>query len=69
MPQPSPTSTPSPTPTATLVPSPTPTTTETQAAFSLVDNPTKRLWLLAVAAIGVAVNFVVKSQKRRNKAD
>jgi len=64
-PLPSPTFTPSPSPTVTLVPSPTPTATETPSVFNLVDNPTNRLWLLAVAAVGVAVYFIYSSQKSK----
>jgi LysM repeat protein len=62
-PQPSPTLTPSPSPTANQPLSPTPTATETPVGFSLASNPNNWLWLLAIAAVGVAVYFVVRSKK------
>lgn len=63
-PLPSPTLTPSPSPTATRLLPPTPTATESPGTFSLADNPTNWLWLLAAAAIGVAVYFVVIGTKK-----
>lgn len=62
-PLPSPTFTPSPSPTATRLLVPSPTATETPSAFSLTDNPSNWLLLLAVVAIGMAVYFVVRSKK------
>ncbi|MDD2522057.1 MAG: LysM peptidoglycan-binding domain-containing protein [Anaerolineaceae bacterium] len=62
-PVPTPTYTPSPSPTATRVLSPAPTATETLTGLSLAANPTNWLWLLAVAAIGVAGYFVVSAKK------
>jgi LysM repeat protein len=64
-PLPSATHTSSPSPTATLVPSPMPTATETPALFSLADNPLNWLWLLAVAAVGVAVYFIYYQNKNK----
>jgi lipoprotein signal peptidase len=51
--------------TATRLLAPSPTVTETPAAFSLAENPTNWLLLLAVAAIGVAVYFIVRVYKTR----
>ena len=63
-PLPSPTRTASPSPTATRALSPTPTATVPPASLNLTDNPLNWLWLLAVAAVGVAVYFVINSNKR-----
>lgn len=64
-PVPTHTLTPSPSPTATLLPSPTPTATVKPSVFNFTANPTNWLWLLAVAAVGVAVYFVVNAQKAK----
>ena len=63
-PLPSPTRTASPSPTAMRALSPTITATEHPASLNLTDNPLNWLWLLAVAAVGVAVYFVINSNKR-----
>lgn len=62
-PLPSPTFTPSLTPTATRLLAPSPTATETPSAFSLADNPSNWLLILAVVAAGAAIYFVVRSKK------
>lgn len=66
-PLPSPTRTASPSPTATRALSPTPTATVPPALFNLTDNPLNWLWLLAVAAVGVAVYFVISAQRSKNQ--
>jgi len=66
-PLPSSTLTPSLTPTATQLLAPSPTATETPAAFSLVENPSNWLLILAVAAVGAAVYFVVNAQKSKKR--
>ena len=68
-PDPTQTLTPNPSPTATRVLSPTPTATPTPGLFSLAGNPINWLWLLAIAAIGVAVYFVVVSQKTKKQQE
>jgi len=61
---PSPTFTPSLSPTSTRLLAPSPTATEIQATSNPPQNPNNWLLLLAVAAAGVAVYFVVRSKKR-----
>jgi LysM repeat protein len=63
-PPPTPTFTPGSSPTATRLPLSTPTPTETPNAFSLTDDPANWLWLLAFAAIGVAVYFITDQMKK-----
>jgi LysM repeat protein len=63
-PTPSPTFTSSPSPTATLQPTPT----ETPTVSSLTANPYNWLWLLAIAAIGVAGYFIYQAQKERKQS-
>jgi LysM repeat protein len=63
-PPPTPTFTPGSSPTATRLPLSTPTPTETPNAFSLTDDPANWLWLLAFAAIGVAVYFITDQIKK-----
>ena len=65
-PLPSPTRTASPSPTATRVLSATPTAIVPPVSLSLTEKPLNWLWLLAVAAVGVAVYFVINAQRSKN---
>ncbi len=64
-----PTFTPSPSATSTRTITPTLTPTDTPNAFSLVDNPTNWLWLLAIAAVSVAVYFISDQIKKNHSVD
>ncbi len=66
---PLPTLIPSPSPTATWLFLPTFTASETPAELDLAENPNNWLLLLAAAAFGAAVYFIVRSKKTEKSRD